>query len=111
MFAFPAVILYLLLFLPFIGVVPYLDGNTEFIIASNFYFGKYFSHWIPYHPPMKLFLSNILFHTFGFSAYSGVGYALGLIGIYAMYVIAKSLFDKKTALIATIFLGGSGLYV
>src|ERR1700704_1852387 len=70
----PTVLFFTLLFFPFVGLVPYLDGDTEFLIAVNFYLGKYLTNWMPYHPPLKLFMTDILFHIFGFYSYSFLGY-------------------------------------
>lgn len=107
----PAGIVFSLLFFPFVGLIPYLDGDTEFQIAVNFYAGKYLSNWMPYHPPLKLALTDLLFHLFGFFSYSVLGYILGVIGIIALYAVANTLFDKKTAILASLLFSLSGVYL
>src|SRR5579883_2631729 len=107
----PAVFVFTILFTPFVGLIPYLDGDTEFLIAVNFYLGKYLSNWMPYHPPLKLLIASILFHLFGFSSYSILGYFFGVIGIIAFYYIVESLFDKQTACIGSLLLSLSGIYI
>lgn len=107
----PAIIFFTTLFFPFFGLIPYLDGDTEFLIAVNFYLGKYLSNWMPYHPPIKLVLSSILFHFFGFFSYSFLGYLFGIFGITALFVIAEKVFDKKTAILASLLFSLSGIYI
>src|SRR5437660_5380064 len=108
---FPATVLFSILFLPFVGLVPYLDGDVEFLIAVNFYQGNYLRNWFAYHPPLKLFLSSIIFSILGLSFYSILGFLFGILGIVALYSIANTLFDKKTAIVSTLFLSLSGIYI
>jgi 4-amino-4-deoxy-L-arabinose transferase-like glycosyltransferase len=105
------IILFSLLILPFLGIIPYLDGNIEFRIAHNFYSGNYLTNWATYHPPLKPLMSSVLFFFFGVSAYTLLGYLLGVAGIISIYFIAKKIFDKQTAVLSAIFLALSGLYV
>jgi hypothetical protein len=104
-------ILFSILLLPFLGVFPYLDGNTEFVIAHNFYSGNYLTNWVAYHPPLKPIMASLLFQFFGVSGYTLLGYILGLVGIASIYAIAQTIFDKKTAILSAVFLALSGLYV
>lgn len=107
----PAISIFTFLFLPFVGLVPYLDGDVEFLIAVNFFRGHYLTNWTPYHPPLKLFLSSLFFYPFGFYSYSLLGYFFGVVGIIALYSIAKKLFDQKTAIVSSLLLSVSGMYI
>lgn len=104
-------LLFTTLLVPFLGVVPYLDGDVEFKIAYNFYTGNYLTNWMPYHPPLKPLLASVLFSFFGVSAYTFLGLLLGLVGILSIYSIGLTLFDKKTAGLSALFLALSGIYV
>jgi len=107
----PSIAIFILLLLPYMNVIPYLDGDGEFRIAVNFYHGHYLSNWMPYHPPLKLLLSSLIFHLFGFFSYSYIGCLLGVVGIIAFYFIAEVLFDKRTAVISSVLLSVSGIYI
>ena len=73
--------------------------------------GEYFSHWASFHPPFKLILTNIFFGLFGYESYTIIGFVLGIVGIYALYLIGVKLFDKKVALLSAFLLATSGLYL
>jgi len=58
------------------------------------------------HPPLYFALARILFSVFGYSAivlrlFSAL---LGVVGLYAMYVLGKEMSNKKTGLIAAFLL-------
>jgi 4-amino-4-deoxy-L-arabinose transferase-like glycosyltransferase len=105
------IILYTLFLLPYLTLIPYSDGSTEFRVAYNFYNGHYLTNWIPYHPPLKPFIASIFFSLFGPGQYTIIGLLLGILGIASMYYLALKLYDKKTALLSSFFLALSGLYV
>lgn len=103
--------LFILLFYPFLYVIPSGDGNVEFLLANKVYDGSYFTNWFSYHPPLKLFITNFFFTFFGYWSYGYVGLVLGCIGIFAMYKIGEKLFDKNVGILSAILLALSGLYI
>lgn len=110
MFYLP-VLIYIILYTPFLGITPYHDGSKEFSFSYNLYIGHYLSNWIPFQPPFKLILSSLFFYFFGFDSYTYLGLCLGALGIAVLFLIARELFDRKVALWSAIFLATSGLYL
>lgn len=110
-YIFPAIILFLSLTIPFFGLIPYLDGDVEFLMSHNFYSGNYLAHWMAFHPPLKLILASAIFATFGFGAYSLLGILAGITGIAAVYLTAAKLSGKRAAVISSISLSLSGIYI
>lgn len=111
-----SIFLFSILFLPFINSIPYLDGNIDLVRSYDFYAGgftQYFQNWGSVHPPLKLFATNLLFHTLGIYpfSYNLIGYILGLVGIIAIYKLCESVFDKKTAIISSILLSTYPLFI
>lgn len=95
-------LIFLILTLPFLTVLPYLDGNIDFIQTADFLQGglnQYFSNWNSVHPPLKLLLDFFFYKSLGVSSltYSLPGILLGVIGIFGIFFLSKELFDKKTA--------------
>jgi uncharacterized membrane protein len=105
------IFLFILLFAPYLFIIPGGDGNTEYKFALSLADGSALSAWLPYHPPFKLLLFAAFFHTFGYWSIGFIGLILGSIGIFALYTIANELFDKKVALLSSFLLGTSGLYL
>lgn len=103
--------IFYILYVPFLGIVPYHDGSKEFRFAYNLYIGHYLSNWIPFHPPFKLILAAVFFRLFGFESFTFLGLVLSSIGIVALYKIGEKLFDKNVALWSSIFLATSGVYI
>jgi len=98
------VLLFSVLFLPFLKTIPYLDGNIDFVQVHDFYkggFEEYFKNWSSVHPPLKLFIAQIFFGLFGVNAisYNLVGFMLGIIGVVSLFYLAKKLTGEKTAFI------------
>lgn len=102
---------YTILIGPYLATFPYLDGHVEFNVAYNFFTGNYFTNWVAYHPPLKPIMSSVIFFFFGPQAYTALGYLLGILGIGSLYVIARELYDKKTAILSSVFLALSGMYI
>ena len=105
------ILLFLTIELPHIFLIPSGDGNVEFKLAYLMYHGEYFSHWSTFHPPVKLLLFNIFFYVLGYPSFTLLGIVVGMLGIYALYLIGEKLFDKKVALLSAFLLAISGLYL
>ena len=108
---FLPIFIYIILYFPFLGIVPYHDGSKEFRFSYNLYSGHYLSNWIPFHPPFKLILASLFFRLFGFESFTILGLCLSIVGIASLYLIAKKLFDRKVAFCSAIFLATSGVYI
>lgn len=98
------------------GVIPYLDGNIDFIQSYNFYSGglaKLISNWGSIHPPLKEIILYIFYKIFGVNtfSYSLLGYIFGIVGIYFVYKLSESLFNKSVATIAAFALSIYPLYL
>lgn len=115
-FIFLPLLIYALLNIPFIGSIPYLDGNIDFVQTYDFYTGgftKLFINWSSIHPPLKILLAFPFYRLFGINsfAYSLMGPVLGLVGIVFAYLLFKKLFDHTTAKIAVFLISMSPLYI
>lgn len=109
-------ILFLIFLLPHVGSIPYLDGNIDLVQAYDFYTGGFVQladRWGSLHPPLKVFVVSTLFRLFGVHTWSYVvlGVIAGLVGISAMYGLARELFGRKVAGIAGIFIATSPLFL
>ncbi|HSX08911.1 MAG TPA: glycosyltransferase family 39 protein [Candidatus Saccharimonadales bacterium] len=104
-------IIFSALFIPYLFLVPSNDGNLEFTLSSQWLHGQNIFYLISFHPPFKLILFSIFFKLFGYSSFGFVGLLLGLTGVTAVYFIAKKLFDEKVALLSSLLLATSGLYI
>lgn len=105
-----------LLFLPFLGSIPYLDGNIDFVQSFDFFkggFSEYANHNRSLHPPLKVFLSFLVFKTGGVNTfnYTLIGFFFGIIGIVTFFKLLKKLCGIKTARIATLLLGTSPMFL
>lgn len=98
------------LFIPYLYLIPGNDGNLEYLFAYHTQHGDHFNNWLLTHPPFKLFLFILFFNLFGYMAIGYVGLLMGIAGIVALYFLAKTLFDEKTALLSSLLLALSGLY-
>ena len=105
------IILFVLIYLPYLFLIPGGDGNLEFSLAVSMFQGTFFTHHLIFHPPFKLFLFTLFFPYFGYWSYSLVGLILGCFGIYALFEIAEEIFNKKIALLSSFLLAVSGLYI
>lgn len=59
-----------------------------------------------YLPPLYFYLLRIVFEIFGFTTLVGRLFSafIGIIGVYAIYLLGKEIFNKRTGLIAALFL-------
>src|SRR5258708_2985983 len=101
--------IFISLFLPFLFTIPYLDGNIDFVQSYDFYTGgfqRYFYQWGSVHPPLKLWLTDMLYYIFGIHtfSYNLVGPVFGLVGIFAIFGLAKTISNKSIAQISAILL-------
>lgn len=111
-----ALAIFLMLIIPFINAIPYLDGNIEFIYIHHFYVGGFHEYFLrdpSVHPPFKVLLFSSLFHIFGISTfvYDIGGLFFGCFGIFSMYYLASRLFNKNTARISALLLATSPLFI
>ncbi len=102
--------------IPFLGSLPYLDGNIDFVKTYDFYsggFNKLFSNWGSVHPPLKEILSLVFFKLFGLNSFSYtlIGFLLGQVGIYYFYLLIKNILGEQVALVASILLSLNPLYL
>ena len=105
------VILFIIIFLPYLSLIPGNDGNYEIIDAYHWFLGDNLLKLLSSHPPFKLILFNFFYNYFGLHSFGYIGLFFGIIGIIALYHIGKELFDKQTALLSSVFLATSGLYL
>jgi len=116
LFPWLAILIFSVFSLPFLKVIPYLDGNIDFVQSYHFFtggFNKYFANWTSVHPPLKVFLSSLFFKTFGVNpfAYNLPGFLIGIATIFAFYHLAKNLYDSTIAKFASLFLASSALFI
>lgn len=116
LFIFIIIFIFSILYLPFINSIPYMDGSIDLIRSSDFYhggFNLYFHNWGSVHPPLKLFITNILFYLFGINTYSYniIGFVFGILGIIFIYKLCENLFDKKTAFTSSLLLATSPIFL
>lgn len=105
------IILFILVYLPYVFLIPGGDGGAEFRTAYDLFHGHYFTSTNIYHPPLKAALFALFFKLFGVWSYGFVGLIMGSIGIYALFHLVKMLFDTKTAMLSSCLFALSGLYV
>lgn len=108
--------MFLILTIPFLNVLPYMDGNIDFVQVFDFYkggFNQYFNNWNTVHPPFKLLLIYPVFSIFGPSQYiyNIIGIIFGVIGIASIYLLTKKITNERTAFLAAIFLSIYPLFI
>jgi 4-amino-4-deoxy-L-arabinose transferase-like glycosyltransferase len=111
-----ALVLFSVLFLPFLGVVPYLDGQIQFVMSVDLHIGglqRYFGQWPSVHPPLKFILADLLFSIFGINpvSYNIIGYFFGVIGIFFTYLLSLELFGPYIAACSTVLLSIFPLFI
>lgn len=111
MIIFLPILLFTLIAAPYLFLIPGGDGDVELKFAYLIANGNYSSQLLTFHPPFTLFLFNLFFSLFGAWSISILGLLLGIAGIIAIYHIGKTLFDKKIAILSSILLALSGLYL
>ena len=111
MYVLLPILLFVVLFAPSLFLIPGNDGSLEFMFANQLYIGKNLLYILSLHTPFKLILYSIFFKLFGYQSTGFIGLFFGIAGIYAMYFIGKKLFDEKVALLSSILLATSGLFL
>lgn len=108
-------ILFILLFIPFLRNPLCLDGMGEYLKVTTFYTSGLaaYLHEPGLHPPFKAFLASIFFKIFGMSYFSItlMGLVVGIIGVIALYFLAKKLFNREVGVIASLLLAVSPVYL
>ncbi len=112
MYVFPfAIAVFVILFVPYLFLIPGNDGGLEYMFAHQWYVGNNSLHILSLHPPFKLMLFSLFFRLFGYQSTGFIGLFFGILGIYTMYRIARKLFDEKVAIISSVLLATSGLFL
>lgn len=108
--------IFLLLAVPFIKSIPYLDGNIDFVKAHDFFvggFSRLFGNWLSIHPPVKEITTFLLFVLGGVNpvSYNLTGILFGLFGIIVFYKLCNKLTNKNVAAIAVVLFCTSPLFL
>lgn len=103
--------IFTVLFLPYLNVIPANDGSLEFLQSKQWLLGNNLISLMLDHPPVKLIILSFFFKLFGYQSTCYIGLLFGICGIIALYSIAKKLFDEKIALLSSILLSTSGLFI
>jgi 4-amino-4-deoxy-L-arabinose transferase-like glycosyltransferase len=108
--------LYSLFYLPFMSLIPYLDGNIDFVKSYDFFtggFARLFQEWASVHPPLKEFITFPLFFLFGINRYTYTFPWLffGILGIISLFSFVKTVSNIKAARMASLLLATSPLYL
>jgi 4-amino-4-deoxy-L-arabinose transferase-like glycosyltransferase len=111
MFVLLPIAIYIFLYVPYLYLLPGNDGGLEYMFAHQWYLGNNLLQILSLHPPFKVMLFSLFFKLFGYQSTGYIGLLFGVIGIYTMYQIGKKLFDEKVALISSILLATSGLFI
>jgi len=97
-----------------LGQSLWLDEATSALVAKMS-FSQMFSNFLPgdFHPPFYYVFLKLWSGIFGYSeiALRVPSVIFGVLTIYLVYLIGKKLFDKNTALIASVLLATSGLHI
>jgi len=105
------IVIYLILYVQYLFLIPGNDGGLEFMFANRWYTGDNILQLLSLHPPFKLILNSFFYQFFGYWSTGWIGLIFGIAGIYALYLIGKKLFDKKVAILSSLLLATSGLYL
>ena len=116
LFLLAPLIVYWVLISPFLGSIPYLDGNIDFVKTSDLYTGgiqRLFANWRSIHPPLKELLTILFYKFFGVTSFSYtlVGMIFGSLGIIYFYLLCKKLIGNSVAKTATFLLAACPLYL
>jgi 4-amino-4-deoxy-L-arabinose transferase-like glycosyltransferase len=105
------VVVFVILYIPSLTLIPGNDGGLEYGFAQQWYVGKNLLHILSLHPPFKLILFSTFFKLFGYQSTGWIGLIFGIAGIVALYYVGKKLFDEKVALMSSLLLATSGLFL
>lgn len=105
------IVVFIILYVPSLTLIPGNDGGLEYGFAQQWYLGKNLLHILSLHPPFKLMLFSLFFKLFGYQSTGWIGLIFGIGGIVALYLIGEKLFDKRVALISSLLLATSGLFL
>lgn len=111
-----SILIFVLLLMPFLGALPYMDGSIDFVQIFSFFTGgfpKLFSNMSGVHPPLKVMLGSLFLKTFGVSplAYNLLGLALGIAALIAIWFLVKKLVNHKVAGISVLLLSSTPLFL
>lgn len=109
------IIVFTFLFLPFIDTPVCWDAGAEYDMTNTFYTRgiREFSLITIAHPPFKPILVSSFYKVFGNSTrtYNLVGLAAGYMGIIAIYLLTKYLYNKNAALFSSLLLSTFPLFL
>jgi len=92
----------------------WLDEATTALVAKMS-LRDIFSKFLPgdFHPPLYYLIMKVWTAVFGYSEISlrAPSVIFGVLTIYVVYLIGKKIYDKKTAVIASVLLVTSGLHI
>ena len=111
MFLLLPIVVFVILYVPSLNLIPGNDGGLEYSFAQQWYAGDHVLKILSLHPPLKLMLFSMFFKLFGYQSTGWIGLFFGIAGIVALYYIGKKLFDEKVALIGSLLLATSGLFL
>lgn len=108
--------LFVALYVPFLDILPYLDGNIDLVKSSDFYsggIGRLLANWNSMHPPLKQILSSVSFGVFGVGqkSFNFIGLPFGLFGIIFIYLLARRLTNTTSALTVSFLFAIYPLYI
>jgi uncharacterized membrane protein len=86
-----------------------IDANPK-LTLKEFYDGILYLEFMPH---MYFFLLRIIFEIFGYSTEVGRIFSavIGIFGIYAIYLLGKELFNRRSGLIAACLLAVNGFHI
>lgn len=110
------VLIFSLLYLPFIDSIPFRDGGVEMDYTYSFYLGgfeKLFSDFGSVHPPLKVLIATGMFNIFGENVYSYnfIGFIFGIIGIFSIYYLSREIFSENAARFSSIMLSSFPMFL
>lgn len=108
-------VIFSLLFLPFVNSIPFLDGNINFAQSVLFFTGgfeEYFKKFSSIHPPLKITFLSFLYLIFGVNQFVFTinGYLWGILGIVSFYYLLKRVFSGSE-IVGTLLLSTSPLFI
>jgi hypothetical protein len=68
------IVVFVILFSPYLYLIPGNDGGLEYGFAAQWFLGKNILHMLSLHPPFKLMLFSVFFKLFGYQSTGYIGY-------------------------------------